>query len=151
MDDDVETRRAECRLVFDLFDRNGNGYIEVHELADGLRAMGSNPTEDEVEEMIQEGDSKRNEDGKLSFNEFFQLMEKYRKSAEQEREALTDAFRCFDRNGDGRIDKRELRMALTEMGMSKLSKDEVDDLFNEADTDDNGYIDYRELVNLITN
>ena len=49
---------AECKIVFELFDQNNNGYVDATELADGLRALGGNPTNEEVEDLIKESESR---------------------------------------------------------------------------------------------
>jgi len=46
--------------VFKFFDKDGNGSIEKSELANGLRALGCNPTDAEIQAMIAEADDKRN-------------------------------------------------------------------------------------------
>ena len=50
-----------------------------------------------------------NDNGKLEFVEFCEIIAKNRKSAEQEEEELKNAFRIFDKNGDGTIDRGELK------------------------------------------
>jgi Ca2+-binding EF-hand superfamily protein len=50
-----------------------------------------------------------NADGKLEFFEFCDIIAKNRKSLDQEEVELNAAFRVFDKNGDGRVSKDELK------------------------------------------
>ena len=50
-----------------------------------------------------------NDNGRLEFLEFCEIIAKNRKSLEQEEQELKEAFRLFDKNGDGFIDKEELK------------------------------------------
>ena len=42
---------AELKETFDLFDRNGDGYLTAKELGEALRAMAQHPTEQEVQDL----------------------------------------------------------------------------------------------------
>lgn len=52
-----------------------------------------------------------------------------------------EAFRVFDRNGDGYISAPELRLVMTNLG-EKLTDEEVDDMIKEADLDGDGVVSY---------
>lgn len=46
----------EFKEGFSLFDRKGNGTIESSSLGDLLRALGQNPTQAQVRELVAEAD-----------------------------------------------------------------------------------------------
>ena len=71
-----------------------------------MRSMGQNPTEDEVLNLVIEFDV--NGDGTIDFDEFLEMM---RKQAEQQDNSaeLREAFKIFDRDGNGYIDAAELK------------------------------------------
>lgn len=47
-------------------------------------------------------------------------------------------------DGNGTIDKEELKVALDKLGFSHLSDKQIDAILNRADGDDNCVIDYDE-------
>jgi len=135
--------------VFRFLDKDGNGSLDRRELVVGLRAMGLNPTDADVEQLIRTTDT-LHPDGRIQMDEFRNMVHNYKKSHPDPKQEMITAFRVFDRNGDGVIDKNELRQALTTLGYSKLTNLEVDQMFRAADTDGNGVIDFGELVRVLT-
>jgi len=58
-----------------------------------------------------------------------------------EEDELRDAFRVFDKNGDGFIRVAELRFVMTNLG-EKFSDDEVDEMLRDIDISGNEIIRY---------
>ncbi|CAF0792359.1 unnamed protein product [Didymodactylos carnosus] len=58
----------ELKHVFDVFDKNRDGFIDKDELYDMLKRLGENITEEDVIDMIDEADT--DEDNKVSYEEF---------------------------------------------------------------------------------
>lgn len=60
-------------------------------------------------------------------------------------EEVREAFKVFDKDGNGFISAAELRHVMTNLG-EKLSDTEVEEMIREADTDGDGQINYDECV-----
>ena len=59
------------------------------------------------------------------------------------------AFRRFDTNGDGAIDKEEMKQMMSSASGKAVSSSEVDQLFKKGDLDGDGQIDMQEFVKLM--
>jgi len=70
--EDSGALEEELREAFRLYDKQGNGYINVSDLRDILRALDEKITEDELDEMIAEIDTDGS--GTVDFDEFMEMM-----------------------------------------------------------------------------
>ena len=134
---------AEFREAFALFDKDGDQTISADELGTVMRALGQNPTPQEVQQMIDDVDE--NGDGTIDFDEFKVLMQMQMTDTDQT-ENLTSAFKVFDVDGSGSITKAELHKIMTTLG-EPLTDAEVDEMMKGADKDGSGTIEYKEFVN----
>ncbi len=57
---------------------------------------------------------------------------------------LKEAFRVFDRDGNGMISAAELKYVMTNLG-EKLSNEEAEEMVREADLDGDGLFFYNKL------
>eukprot|EP00915_Cephaloidophora_sp_WS-2016_P002573 GHVH01003451.1.p1 GENE.GHVH01003451.1~~GHVH01003451.1.p1 ORF type:complete len:151 (+),score=41.97 GHVH01003451.1:86-538(+) len=140
-----EDQIAEFKEAFALFDSDGDGTISSKELGTVMRSLGQNPTEAELSDMINEVDVDGS--GCMDFSEFLSLMARKMKDTDSEDE-LREAFKVFDREGNGFISAAELRHVMTNLG-EKLSDEEVDEMIREADIDGDGQINYVEFVRMM--
>lgn len=74
VNDEILVNQEQLLEVFRSFDRDGNGYITLAELAGSMAKMGQALTYRELTEMINEADT--DGDGVISFNEFATIMAK---------------------------------------------------------------------------
>ena len=102
----TEDQVAEFKEVFSLFDRDQDGSITSKELETVMRSLGQNPTEHELQDLINDVDS--DQDGSIDFNEFLAMMSKKLKETDFDEE-IKEAFKVFDKNGDGYISAAELK------------------------------------------
>jgi calmodulin len=121
------------------------GCITTKELGTVMRSLGQNPTEAELQDMINEVDADGN--GTIDFPEFLNLMARKMKDTDSEEE-LKEAFRVFDKDQNGFISAAELRHVMTNLG-EKLTDEEVDEMIREADVDGDGQINYEEFVKVM--
>ena len=131
---------AEFKEAFALFDKDGDGTITTKELAIVMRSLGQNPTQAEVQDMINEVDCDGN--GTLDFTDVLSMMGRKMRDTDSEEE-ISEAFKVFDRDGNGFISIAEMKHVMTNLG-EKLSDVEIDEMIKEANTD--GMIDYNALV-----
>ena len=131
--------------AFSLFDKDGDGTISTEELGTVMRSLGQNPSEAELQDMINEGDADGN--GAIDFQEFFAMMASKVKDADAEQE-IRAAFRVFDKDGNGFISAEELMHVMNSLG-EKLTEEEVDMMMREADVDGDGQVDYEEFVKMM--
>ena len=141
----TEEQIAEFKEAFQIFDKNGDGSITTKELGTVMRSLGQSPSEEELQNMISEVDA--DQSGSIDFKEFLNIMAKKMKETDTEEE-LIEAFKVFDKDGNGLISAHELRFVMTTAG-EKLSEDEIDEMIREADIDGDGYIDYEEFVRMM--
>ena len=134
----TEEQIAEFKEAFSLFDKDGDGTITTKELGTVMRSLGQNPTEAELQDMINEVDADGN--GTIDFPEFLTMMARKMKETDSEEE-IREAFRVFDKDGNGFISAAELRHVMTNLG-EKLTDEEVDEMIREADIDGDGQVNY---------
>jgi len=144
---------------------DGDGTITTRELGTVMRSLGQNPTEAELQDMINEVDADGN--GTIDFPEFLTMMARKMKDTDSEEE-IKEAFKVFDKDGNGYISAAELRHVMTNLGGysilvfcgssltgatqsigEKLTDNEVDEMIREADVDGDGQINYEEFVKVI--
>jgi len=131
---------AEFRKVFDSFDRNGDESIGVEELGSVLRALGYSPSESDIEKVLSRFDADAS--GDLSFEEYLALMAVW---VEEDETQILEAFKVFDKSGDGFVTIAELKRALCRFG-EKFTEDEAEEFFELIDANRDGIINYEEFV-----
>jgi calmodulin len=85
---------------------DGDGTITTKELGTVMRSLGQNPTEAELQDMVNEVDADGN--GTIDFPEFLTMMARKMKDTDSEEE-IKEAFKVFDKDGNGFISAAELR------------------------------------------
>ncbi|CAK9180236.1 unnamed protein product [Ilex paraguariensis] len=80
----TEEQIAEFKEAFSLFDKDGDGCITSKELGTVMRSLGQNPTEAELQDMINEVDADQN--GTIDFSEFLNLMARKMKGTDSDDE-----------------------------------------------------------------
>ena len=141
-----EEQIAEFKEAFSLFDKDGDGTITTRELGTVMRSLGQNPTEAELTDMTSEVDAEGI--GTIDFPEFLTMMARKMKDTDTEEE-IREAFKVFDKDGNGFISASELRHVVKNLA-EKLTEEEVDEMIREADVVGDGQVNYEEFVAVLT-
>ena len=141
------TKKVEYKKAFDVYDKDKDEKINLTELENIMKSIGQNPSESELQDMINEIDI--DGEGVITFDGFISLMEKKLRDADTEEE-LIESFKVFDKDGNGLISSENLREVVVSLGM-KFSQEEIDEMIREADNDGDGFINYEEFVNCVLN
>lgn len=78
--------------------------------------------------------------GVIDFEEFLEMIVKEMNKTDTEEE-MREAFKIFDRSGNGFITAKELKHGMVFMG-ERLSDEEVEEMMREADSDGDGRISF---------
>lgn len=131
--------------IFTLFDKKGQGSISKEVFADYLRAIGYNPTNQQVNDIL----VKSKASDSLSFDEINQLISENSEELDETTKGKMDdfvkAFQVFDKENTGKVSVGDIRYMLTGLG-EKLSDDEVDELLKGVQIDSDGGIDYKKFI-----
>ncbi|KAL7750960.1 myosin II light chain [Sorochytrium milnesiophthora] len=141
-----EDQLSDYKEAFSLFDKKGNGTIEPDSLGDLLRALGQNPTQAQVKELI---DALPEAQRQIKFEAFLDMVT--RPDGFQAPGTISDyvqGFQVCDKDGSGYISAAELRYVLTSLG-EKLTDQDVDELLKAVDVGKDGLIHYEEFVKAI--
>ena len=145
MAEEAELTQEQIELykeAFTLVDQDGDGIILTAEVGRVARMLCLNPTQAELSEMLSEIDGDT-----VEFPEVLELLKRKKKEGDPEDE-FKEAFRVFDKDGNGFISAAELRHVMTNLG-EKLTDEEVDEMIREADIDGDGQINYEEFVKMM--
>lgn len=141
-----EKQMGEIKDAFAMFDHDGDGTISAGELKSVMMNIGVYSTDEDVTDMVRELDE--DQSGTLEFPEFVQLMTRKISGAEVSNEML-EAFRYFDKDGDGTISASEIRSVMDALG-EDLSDTEIDEMITEADRKGRGGVTYEDFVKMIS-
>ena len=140
-----EEQKADVKEAFDLFDPDGTGKIPTRELKVAIRALGFEPTREEIRKLTAAVDP--DGQGKLSFEEFLDIMSS-KMSEKDSKEEVLKAFRLFDDDGTGKITFKNLKRVAKELG-ENLTDEELQEMIDEADKDGDGEISQEEFLKIM--
>ena len=161
---------TEFRTAFSLFgsvDKDGDATITTKELGTVMRSLGQDPTDSELQDLINDADANGryylqllrshgavgycievavtlpgNET--IDFPQFLTMMARKLKDPDPEKE-MREAFRVFDMDGNGLISPDELKQVMLSLVLreeEELTDGEVDEMLREVDTDGDGQVSY---------
>lgn len=142
----TEERIVNLRAMFLQMDRNSDGTLSLKELKAGLQQAGVRCPRN-LEKMLEEADTDGS--GVVDYTEF--LAATMDKKLYHQESAVWVAFKKFDLDNSGCIDKNELAKVLGDgtlmeaMHLSDESKSNLERIFAQVDVNGDGLIDFDEF------
>ncbi|KAG5325727.1 TNNC1 protein, partial [Pseudoatta argentina] len=133
---------SHLKMAFDAFDHDKKGSISTNMVNTILGMLGHEVPAQQLAEVIAEIDTWGT--GELKFEEFCQLASHFLEEdtdTEAIQQELREAFRMYDKEGNGYITTEVFRDILHELD-DALSPEELDMIIEEVDTDGSGTLDY---------
>jgi calcium-dependent protein kinase len=138
-----ESQIKALRETFMALDENGDGLLTVNEMKEGLNRCGLKEIPPDLQQIMEEVDSDGS--GVIDYTEF--LAATLDKKVYMAEDVCWAAFRIFDRNGDGKIDKQEIAKVLNDDGVQQLA--DLAEIMKEIDQNGDGEIDFQEFMQMM--
>jgi len=144
-----EEQMRNLKRTFDQFDSDKSGALKIDTVHTILKMMGYKVSTHGLQEIVDEIDE--DESGLLEFPEFVQLAAKFliEEDEEQMKWELKEAFRIYDKHGNGYITTDVLKEILREID-GTLSEYNLDQIIEEVDEDESGTVDFDEFMAMMT-
>ena len=128
--------------LFKYLDEENLGKIKKEEIPQALRYLGIIKTKSEIDFLV---DHLEND---ITYDRFCQLVDEQLKTS-LTKEQLINSFDCFDPKKIGKCSANELFHALKVVG-EKLSDEDIQYIQSKIEIDQNGNIDYKAFVEMLT-
>merc|ERR1712187_798174 len=134
------------RETFMHLDGNGDGKLTVNEMKEGIQKAGLKEIPHDLQQIMEDVDSDGS--GVIDYTEF--LAATLDKRVYMKEDVCWSAFRVFDRNGDGKISKEELKQVLGDDTVNDVvGADAVAALMKEVDGNGDGMVDFQEFMEMM--
>ena len=140
----TDEKLKECKIIFDLIDKDKDTKLTPEELGPALRVCGASPSQQELDMAIQSSGDKSN---LITFEKFINIYENLINNQDSEEDIINE-LKKLDRNGSGTITVNDLKNLLANYG-DVLTKEEVDDIIQEANADKGGNINIEKFAKIL--
>ncbi|CAG7815028.1 unnamed protein product [Allacma fusca] len=147
--EDIPPEKLEMlKKAFENFSQ-GKDFISPDNVGGILRMMEVKYNAASLKELIIEIDEDGS--GQIEFPEFICLFKKFEEEGDAEalEKELKEAFRLYDKEGEGSIPTSCLREIIKEIDAA-LTDEELDGMIEEIDEDGSGTVDFSEFMEMMT-
>ena len=128
----------EFKYVFGLLDKDGDGLITKKQVREIMKEISFFVPGDDFDAFFES----HKVPNQVNFQVFMNIILDRSIKPTHSQEEIIEAFKIFYSEGKGKIDSREMRIILENMGTASFSTEEIDKFILRAETDANGAIDY---------
>ncbi|EFA07895.2 troponin C [Tribolium castaneum] len=137
------------KRAFSMFDSSKTGSIEKEKVRTILTTLGQTYDEKQLDTLLDGEDPEGT--GYLNFDSFCKVAANFLDNEDDEvlQKELKEAFRLYDKQGNGYIPTSSLREILVALD-DQLTNDQLNEMIAEIDTDSSGTVDFEEFIEMMT-
>ncbi|XP_052003860.1 myosin, light chain 1, alkali; skeletal, fast-like [Xyrauchen texanus] len=140
-----QDQMEDYKEAFGLFDRVGDNKVAYNQIADIMRALGQNPTNKEVANILGNPSIDDMANKRVDFEGFLPMLQFVINSPNKASfEDYVEGLRVFDKEGNGTVMGAELRIVLSTLG-EKMNEAEIDALMIGQE-DENGSVNFEAFI-----
>ena len=131
--------------IFDLYDVDHTGYVDIKDSLKMLAAMGKNLEPEDENDFLMVADP--NKEGVISKHNFLKGVEILFTIPDSYLPEIKDAFEFFDKKNNGKISCKDFKKILVKQTKEYTEK-EAEELFKTLDLNSDGEININDFINL---
>ena len=140
-----EERHKLMNEIFDLYDVDHTGYVDIKDSLKMLAAMGKNLEPEDENDFLIVADP--NKEGVISKQNFLKGVEILFTIPDSYLPEIKDAFEFFDKKNNGKITCKDFKKILVQQTKEYTEKD-AEELFKTLDLNSDGEININDFINL---
>ena len=140
-----EERQKLMNEIFDLYDTDHTGYVDIKDSLKMLAAMGKNLEPEDENDFLMVADP--NKEGVISKQNFLKGVEILFTIPDTYLPEIKDAFEFFDKKNNGKISCKDFKKILVKQTKEYTEK-EAEELFKTLDLNSDGEININDFINL---
>ena len=150
LDDLPEDLLVQISCAFCLFDSDKDGLLKYKDFLKVLSQNQINLPESSLKGLLGTNSNNNNEaKTDVSLKEFVHLINLRMKNVESEEE-LMEMFKIFDRKGTGKVSSGDIRSVLDDID-EPISQQELEELMFNWDKNKDGFLDFAEFKEMMSN
>ena len=131
--------------IFDLYDVDHTGYVDIKDSLKMLASMGKNLDPEDENDFLMVADP--NKEGVISKQNFLKGVEILFTIPDTYLPEIKDAFEFFDKKNNGKISCKDFKKILVKLTKEYTEKD-AEELFKTLDLNSEGEININDFINL---
>ena len=140
-----EERHKLMEEIFDLYDINHTGFVDIKDSLKMLAAMGKNLDPEDENDFLTIADP--NKEGTISKQNFLKGVEVLFTIPDDYLPEIKNAFKFFDKNNNGKISCKDFKKLLVKQS-KEYTDEEAEELFKTLDLNSDGEININDFINL---
>ena len=140
---------VQISCAFYLFDSDKDGFLKSKDFLKTLAKNQIRLPESSAKDILDSYNNNNEIETDITMKDFISLINKRMKNVESEEE-LMEMFKIFDKKGTGKVSSGDIRSVLDDID-EPISQQELEELMSNWDRDKDGFLDFSEFKEMMSN